>query len=71
MDGIRIARKIVSHFNLPQPAPPSHDFADPLYDPDELLGIASMDPRVPFDVRDVIARIVDEASSWSSNRNMG
>jgi acetyl-CoA carboxylase carboxyltransferase component len=58
-DGIRIARRIVSHFNLPRPSPPSQNFADPLFDPDELLGIASMDPRVPFDVRDVIARIVD------------
>src|SRR5579884_3001354 len=32
---------------------------EPVYDRDELLGIASMDVRVSFEVRDVIARIVD------------
>ena len=32
---------------------------EPLYDPEELLGIASADFRVPFDPREVIARVVD------------
>jgi hypothetical protein len=31
----------------------------PICDEDELLGIASVDPKVPFDPRDVIARVVD------------
>ena len=31
----------------------------PLYDPEELLGIVPMDWRKPYDVREVIARIVD------------
>lgn len=30
-----------------------------MHDPDQLLGIASVDPKVPFDPRDVIARVVD------------
>ena len=30
-----------------------------MHDPDELLGIASADLRVPFDPRDVLARVVD------------
>ena len=60
VDGIRIAREIVSHFNLPKPhTPQQHAFDEPLYEADELLGIASADVRVPFDVREVIARIVD------------
>ncbi|MCL6644786.1 MAG: acyl-CoA carboxylase subunit beta, partial [Dehalococcoidia bacterium] len=32
---------------------------DPVYNPEELLGIASVDLRVPFDAREVIARVVD------------
>ena len=32
---------------------------EPLYDPEELLGIAGGDLRVPFDPRDVLARVVD------------
>jgi acetyl-CoA carboxylase carboxyltransferase component len=59
LDGIRIAREIVSHFNLPKPPIDLTPVEDPLYPQDELLGIASSDPRVPFDARDVIARIVD------------
>ena len=31
----------------------------PLYDPEELFGIIPADTRTPYDVRDVIARIVD------------
>jgi 3-methylcrotonyl-CoA carboxylase beta subunit/propionyl-CoA carboxylase len=32
---------------------------DPAYDPDELLGIVNVDLRHPYDVREVIARLVD------------
>jgi acetyl-CoA carboxylase carboxyltransferase component len=59
-DAIRLGREIVSHLNwrkaaqpLPRPVEP------PLHDPDELLGIASHDIKVPFDAREVIARVVD------------
>ncbi len=31
----------------------------PLYDPEELLGIASADLRVPFEIREVVVRIAD------------
>jgi acetyl-CoA carboxylase carboxyltransferase component len=60
LDAIRIAREVVSHFNLKKPdVPKLRGVREPVYDPDELLGIASADVRVPFEVRDVIARIVD------------
>jgi len=32
---------------------------EPIYDPEELLGILPEDTKIPFDVREVIARIVD------------
>ncbi|MFY0633069.1 MAG: methylcrotonoyl-CoA carboxylase [Vannielia sp.] len=31
----------------------------PLYDPEEILGIVPADPRQPWDIREVIARVVD------------
>ncbi len=34
-------------------------FAEPLYSADELYGIVPSDPRQPFDVREIIARLVD------------
>jgi acetyl-CoA carboxylase carboxyltransferase component len=60
MDAIRIARDIVGHLNRPKPPVPNlRPVKEPEYDPDDLLGIASADVRMPFEVRDVIARIVD------------
>ena len=60
VDGIRIAREIVGNFNLNKPPTPrQQSYDEPVYDADELLGIASADVRVPFEAREVIARIVD------------
>ncbi len=58
-DCIRLGRQIVADLNWRKlgagPAAP----AEPAYDPGELLGIASADFRVPFDPREVLARVVD------------
>ncbi|WP_085629856.1 MULTISPECIES: geranyl-CoA carboxylase subunit beta [unclassified Pseudomonas] len=62
-DGIRQVREIVSLLNwnehLPwRPAPP---YKEPLYPIDELLGLIPDDPKKPYDVREIIARIADES----------
>ena len=60
LDAIRLARQVVGHLNWKKQGLPRIDTVEePLYDPDELLGIASADVAVPFDQREVIARIVD------------
>eukprot|EP00007_Cunea_sp_BSH-02190019_P007154 CAMPEP_0174240394 /NCGR_PEP_ID=MMETSP0417-20130205/18587_1 /TAXON_ID=242541 /ORGANISM="Mayorella sp, Strain BSH-02190019" /LENGTH=577 /DNA_ID=CAMNT_0015319479 /DNA_START=28 /DNA_END=1761 /DNA_ORIENTATION=- len=61
---IQKARELVANLNWQKktPLPISHTFAhveEPFYDPDELLGIVPVNIRLPFDVREVIARIVD------------
>src|SRR6202034_3806115 len=60
MDAIRLCREVVSHLNWRKhgPAASLHD-DEPLYDPEELLGVVSRDLRQSVDVRDVIARVVD------------
>jgi acetyl-CoA carboxylase carboxyltransferase component len=59
-DAIRIGRDIVAHLNWRKLGPgPTQPADDPLHDGEELLGIASGDSRVPFDPREVIARVVD------------
>ena len=55
-----IARRIVAGLNAPKRvdteiAAPS----EPKYPAEELYGVVSADPRKPFDVREIIARIVD------------
>jgi acetyl-CoA carboxylase carboxyltransferase component len=60
LDGIRICREVVSHLNWRKQGPgPSLPIDEPLFDQEELLGIVNEDLRVPFDIRDVIARTVD------------
>src|SRR5699024_1222174 len=63
-DAIRIGRSIVKRLNwrkhgpLPEPGP-GGAAPEPLHDPEDLLGIVPEDLKVPFDPREVIARIVD------------
>ncbi len=55
-----IARRIVSHLNRVRPAgPPVAESEEPRYDPEELYGILPTDTRKPYDVREIIARVVD------------
>jgi acetyl-CoA carboxylase carboxyltransferase component len=59
-DAIRIGRSIVKRLNRHKPGPPQRsDVIEPLHEPEELLGIVPTDLKVPFDPREVIARIVD------------
>jgi acetyl-CoA carboxylase carboxyltransferase component len=71
LDAIRIAREIVGHFNLPKPPVETAAVEDPVYAADELLGIPSADPRVPFEAREVIARIVDGSRFLEFKANYG
>ncbi|WBB66009.1 carboxyl transferase domain-containing protein [Micromonospora sp. WMMD812] len=60
-DGIRLARQTVRRLNWRKHGPPPRNPVPqpPKHDPEELLGIASADLKVPFDPREVLARILD------------
>lgn len=60
LDAIRIGRQVMAHLNWRKLGPgPSMPADEPLYDPEELLGLLPIDLRTPMDIREVIARIVD------------
>ena len=60
VDCIAIGRRIVEHLNWRKLGPgPRGAGSPPLFDPEELLGIASVDLKVPFDPKEVLARVVD------------
>ncbi|MFN0182479.1 MAG: acyl-CoA carboxylase subunit beta [Aquabacterium sp.] len=60
MDGIRMCREVVSHLNWRKLGPgPTLSPDPPVHDADDLIGIIGEDLRQPFDMREVIARIVD------------
>ena len=57
---LAIARRIVGHLNRKKPQQLLLGAGEePLYDPEEIYGIIPADTRKPYDVREVIARIVD------------
>ncbi len=61
-EAIQMARNILQNLNRPakfqldRQAP-----EDPYYDPEEIYGIVPADLRQPFDIREVIARLVDRS----------
>jgi acetyl-CoA carboxylase carboxyltransferase component len=59
-DALRIARGIVAHLHWRRLGPgPLGPVEPPRYPAEELLGIAPVDVRVPFDVREILARVLD------------
>src|SRR5690606_11056999 len=62
MHALALARRIVGNLNRQKPQPLLlREPAAPKYDPRELYGVIPADTRKPFDVREVIARIVDDS----------
>ncbi len=60
VDALRLGRQVVRGLNRRKRGPsPSRPADPPLHDVEDLLAIPSADLRVPFDPRDVLARVVD------------
>jgi geranyl-CoA carboxylase beta subunit len=59
--GLLIARDLMRRldWNRGCPPPPPREFRPPLYDAGELAGVVPIDYHKPYDVREVVARIVD------------
>src|SRR5204863_8055302 len=58
-DAIAIARRIAGNLNRRPRAEVPRAPVEPLYPAEDLYGIIPTDPRMQYDVREVIARIVD------------
>ena len=57
---LEIARDIVAHLGAPPPMTLSPRTPEPpRYDPEEIYGLLPRDLRTPYDVREIIARMVD------------
>ncbi|MFT7649715.1 MAG: acetyl-CoA carboxylase carboxyltransferase component [Candidatus Poriferisodalaceae bacterium] len=72
MDCIRLGRQIVAGLSYRKLGPePDRAPTDPRYDPDEILGIVSADLKIPFPVREVLARVVDDSEFDEFKPNYG
>ena len=59
-EALTMARRIVRNLNRTKPASlKMREPVEPLYDTRELYGLIPVDKRIPIDVREIIARIVD------------
>ena len=57
---LAMARRAVESLNRSKPATVQWQTPeDPAYDPEEILGVVPADLRTPYDIREVIARVVD------------
>jgi 3-methylcrotonyl-CoA carboxylase beta subunit len=56
---LALVRRLVANLNRTALAGPQALPEDPLFDPEEIYGIVPADTRKPYDVREVIARMVD------------
>ncbi|THD82819.1 methylcrotonoyl-CoA carboxylase [Aliigemmobacter aestuarii] len=57
---LALARRAVGNLNRARPATVQWQTPeDPAYDPDEILSVVPADLRTPYDIREVIARVVD------------
>jgi 3-methylcrotonyl-CoA carboxylase beta subunit len=61
---LELARRVVANLNrgaasAAASAPPPSAIEEPVYDPEEIYGVVPVDKRQPYDVREVIARVVD------------
>ncbi|NND82245.1 MAG: acyl-CoA carboxylase subunit beta, partial [Gammaproteobacteria bacterium] len=59
--GISLARELMQRlqWNANCSAQAPSGFREPIYDPDEIAGVIPVDYRTPYDMRELVARIVD------------
>ena len=70
-DALRIARDIMARSGMGPAVPDRNAATPPRYDAEELLGIMPMDHKRPVDMREVIARIVDDSDFPEFGANYG
>jgi geranyl-CoA carboxylase beta subunit len=75
--GVAIARDVVAHLGWDSARSVDPPHKPPRYPTDELCGVVPADPKFPYDVREVIARIVDDSdflefkAGWGSDTVCG
>lgn len=66
-----LARRSIGNLNLPRPRPSLGDVKEPLYDPEELAGIAGTNLRKQIPAHEIIARIVDGSEFSEFKKDYG
>ena len=70
-DALRLAREVLGQIDWPRESAPARSFKPPRFDSEELLGIMPMDHKRPVDMKQVIARVVDDSEFLEFSANYG
>ena len=76
-EALHLARNIIENLNYTSPGKAAGQFlskvetVEPKYPVDEIYGILSKDTKKPFDVREIIARLVDGSEFQEFKENFG
>lgn len=70
-EALGLARQSLDYLRKTATPPPPQTPRDPLYSAEDLYGLIPTDPRKPFDVREIIARIVDGSEFHEFKENYG
>jgi 3-methylcrotonyl-CoA carboxylase beta subunit len=68
---LEIVRNIVESFGAHRPPLTPHAPEDPLYSPQDLYSLVPADPKIPMNMREVLARIVDGSRFQEFKHNYG
>lgn len=69
---LQIVRQIIRYLGKSQASPVKLAVPEaPYYDPEEIMGIVPQDPRKAYDIRELIARIVDGSRLFEFKPNYG
>jgi len=72
IDAFRIAREIIEYLDCGKPHfIPENNFISPKFSTEELLGIVPFNPKIPFDVRELIIRIIDNSDFSEFKKEYG
>ncbi len=72
-EAIELARQVVARLNWNRTGAGANsaDYREPKYSPDELVGVVPLNYRQPYDVREVMARIVDDSDLLDFKQSYG
>ena len=60
--GLALVRTLIAETNFARAKVETAKVLAPRYNPSELEGVISADPKIPYDVREIIARMVDDSA---------
>ena len=70
-EGLQQIRNIVENLNRPRHPGTNFSPEEPLYPVEDIYGILPRDTRTPYDIREIIARLVDGSRFWEFKKKFG